>query len=217
MYRRQAGCRILLVAPGATQYARPGGRSKRERDVAIDLANTIFVICVAVGGVLLLLTLLLDDLLGGLFDAFNIDFDLGGVTLMPLLLGFVTMFGVGGLFGTEIFQLEPGPASVVGLAFGMVGVAVVWLMFRFLRRSEAPPVFSLEEMVGQRGRVSVTIDQGRAGSVLLSYGGGIHNMTATADVDIPVGSLVTVTDVAGSTLVVAPAGQPAGEGGRLDV
>lgn len=181
--------------------------------ITIDLANTIFVICVAVGGILLLLTVLLDDILGGVLDFLHLDFDLGGVTLMPLLLGFISMFGVGGLFGTEVFRLGPGAASLVGVAFGVVGAGVVSLVFNFLRRAEAPPAFNLTELVGQRGRVSVTISAGRSGAVLLSYGGNSHDLTATADVDIPAGSTVIVTDVTGSTLVVSPANVPATEGG----
>lgn len=184
--------------------------------ITIDLANTIFVLCVAVGGVLLLLTVLLDDILGGVFDFLHLDFDLGGVTLMPLLLGFVSMFGVGGLFGTELFDLEAGPASLVGIVFGVVGAGIVSLVFSFLRRAEAPPAFSLRELVGERGRVSVTIPSGRSGSVLLSYGGGTHNLTATADVDIAAGAVVTVTDVAGSTLVVAPLTPGSAGGGNPD-
>jgi membrane protein implicated in regulation of membrane protease activity len=184
--------------------------------ITIDLANTIFVLCVAVGGVLLLLTVLLDDILGGVLSFLHLDFDLGGVTLMPLLLGFVSMFGVGGLFGTELFRLSPGVASLVGVGFGIVGAGIVSLVFSFLRRAEAPPAFSLRELVGQRGRVSVSIPSGRAGSVLLSYGGGTHDLTATADVDIVAGSVVTVTDVAGSTLVVRPFTPGTAGGGTPD-
>lgn len=182
----------------------------------IDLANTIFVICVAVGGILLLLTVLLDDLLGGVLGFLHLDFDLGGVTLMPLLLGFMSMFGVGGLFGTELFRLSPGAASLLGVGFGAVGAGVVSLVFSFLRRAEAPPAFSLAELVGQRGRVSVTIAAGRSGSVLLSYGGNTHELSATASVDIPAGSVVLVDDVAGSTLVVSPAVATAHQGGTSD-
>jgi len=182
----------------------------------IDLANTIFVICVAVGGILLLLTVLLDDLLGGVLSFLHLDFDLGGVTLMPLLLGFISMFGVGGLFGTEVFDLQPGAASLLGVGFGVVGAGVVSLVFSFLRRAEAPPAFGLGELVGQRGRVTVTIAAGRSGSVLLSYGGNTHELAATADADIPAGAVVVVTDLAGSTLVVQPAAQPATQGGTPD-
>ena len=184
--------------------------------ITIDLANSIFILCVAVGGILLLLTVLLDDILGGVLNFLHIGFDLGGVTLMPLLLGFVSMFGVGGLFGTQLFNLGAGPASLVGLLFGFVGAGVVYFVFGALRRAEAPAAFSLEEMVGRRGRVTVSIPAGRNGSVLLSYGGSTHDLSATADTDILVGSTVLITDVAGSTLVVALASQPASEGGNAN-
>ena len=181
--------------------------------ITIDLANSIFVLCAAVGGILLLLTVLLDDILGGLLDFLHLGFDLGGVTLMPLLLGFVSMFGVGGLFGTQLFNLGAGPASLVGLLFGVVGAGVVWLVFGALRRAEAPSAFSLDDLVGHRGRVTVSIAAGRNGSVLLSYGGSTHDVSATSDTDIPAGTTVLVMDVTGSTLVVTLAAQQAGEGG----
>ena len=93
---------------------------------------------------------------------------------MPLLLGFVSMFGVGGLFGTQLFNLGAGPASLVGLAFGLVGAGIVWAVFGALRRAEAPSAFGLNDLVGQRGRVTVSITAGRPGSVLLSYAGGTN-------------------------------------------
>jgi membrane protein implicated in regulation of membrane protease activity len=170
--------------------------------ITIDLANVIFIGCVAVGGILLLLTVLLDDILGGLLDFLHLGFDIGGVTLMPLLLGFVSMFGVGGLFGTQLFGLSPALASLLGLVFGVIGAAIVWAMFGFLRRAEAPPQFSLNELVGVRGRVSVSIRSGHSGSVLLTYGGMTHDVSATADEDIAAGTSVEVADVTGSTLVV---------------
>src|SRR5919106_6158537 len=70
----------------------------------IDVANTVFVVCLAVGGILLLVTVLLDDILGGLLDWMHVDFDLGGVPPMPLLLAFLAVIGRGGVIGT----LGPG-------------------------------------------------------------------------------------------------------------
>ncbi len=180
----------------------------------IDVANTIFVVCLAVGGILLLVTVLLDDLLGGLLDFLHLDFDLGGVTLMPLLLAFVAMFGVGGLIGTEALSLSAGPASLVGAASGLLGAGVVFLLFSILRRAEAPQAFNLADLVGRSGRISVGIPAGRNGSVLLSYGGASHDLTATADRDISAGTLVSVTDVVGGTLIVKPL--TAATGGETD-
>ncbi|HEX2142859.1 MAG TPA: NfeD family protein [Candidatus Limnocylindria bacterium] len=177
----------------------------------IDVANTIFVVCLLAGGILLLVTVLLGDLLGGLLDSFNLDFDLGGVSLMPLLLAFVAMFGVGGLIGTEALDMDAGRASLVGAGFGALGAGIVFVLFNLLKRAEAPPAFSLEDLVGRSGRVSVSIPAGRNGSVLLSYGGASHDLTATADREISAGTLVSVTDVVGGTLIVAPLTTSGGE------
>ena len=170
--------------------------------ITVDLANSVFVGCVLIGGGLLLITVLLDDVLGGVLDFLHIDFDLGGVTLMPLLLGFVSMFGIGGLVGTQVLSLDTGPAALLGVASGFLGAGIVYTLFSFLRRAEGPEAFSLADLVGQVGRVSVGIPAGRSGTVLLSYAGESHNLTATAETDIPAGTPVTVTAVAGSTLFV---------------
>jgi membrane protein implicated in regulation of membrane protease activity len=177
----------------------------------IDVANTIFVACLAAGGILLLITVLLDDILGGVLDSIGLDLDLGGVSLMPLLLAFVAMFGVGGLIGTQALGLESGPASLVGGLSGVLGAGIVYLLFSFLRRAEAPPAFSLSDLVGRSGRVSVGIPAGRNGSVLLTYEGASHDLRATSETEIPAGRLVSVTDVVGGTLIVRPLA-PATEG-----
>jgi membrane protein implicated in regulation of membrane protease activity len=133
---------------------------------------------------------------------------------MPLLLGFVSMFGVGGLFSTQVLGLDPGRASLVGAVTGAGGSAVVYLMFGMLRRAEAPEAFSLNDLVGQTARVSVGIPAGRYGTVLLSFAGESHNLTATAEVDVPAGATVTVEAVAGSNLVVSPLLAKGKKGGR---
>ena len=59
-------------------------------------------------------------------------------------------------------------------------------------------------MVGSTGRVSVGIPANRFRTVLISFAGASHNMTATADTEIPNGRAVKVVGVAGTNLVVAP-------------
>ncbi len=173
----------------------------------LALANSIFVVCLLVGGGLLLVTVFLGDLVGAL----HVGFDLGGVGLLPVLLGFVSMFGVGGLFATAVFHLDAGPASLVGGACGVAGSALVFGLFNILRKSEGATAFSLNDLVGQTGRVSVGIPRTRFGSVMLSYAGQSMEMTATADIDIAAGTTVKVEAVAGNNLVVAPLSAKGGE------
>lgn len=183
--------------------------------ITISLANAIFVICLLVGGGLLLITVVVGDIVGGLLDFMHLGLDIAGVSLMPLLLGFVSMFGVGGLFGTQVFQLDPGRASLLGGGTGIVGAGLVFVMFNLLQRAEAPQAFSLTDLVGETGHVAVTIPAGRYGSVFLTYAGQSHNLTATADHDIPAGSTVNVIGVAGSNLIVVPAAATGTTGGSV--
>ena len=76
--------------------------------------------------------------------------------------------------------------------------------------------FSLQDMVGSTGRVSVGIPASRFGTVLISFAGASHNMTATADTEIPAGREVKVVAVAGTNLVVAAVPTATKEGAKSD-
>jgi membrane protein implicated in regulation of membrane protease activity len=183
----------------------------------LNAADLVFGVCLLVGGGLLLLTLIVDDIFGGLLGALHLGFDIGGVSPTPILLGFVAMFGVGGLFGLHGLGLNSGLATLVGAVAGLFGSAVVFGAFKVLRQAESSDSFSLEEMVGSTGRVSVGIPANRFGTVLISFAGSSHNMTATADVEIPAGREVKVVSVAGGNLVVAPTTPSvSNEGARSD-
>ena len=177
----------------------------------IPVEDFIFVVCALVGGGLLLITVLVDDLLGAVFD-----FDVGGVSLMPLLLSFVSMFGVGGLFATQVLDLHGGQAALVGVIFGLAGMGVAYMIFSALRRAESPPPFSTSDLVGHDAYVQVAIPAGRYGSVLVKAEGQTHEFSATASVDIGVGTVARVSGVAGTGLIVEPAsvvGMTTQEGG----
>ena len=182
----------------------------------MSTADLVFGGCLLIGGGLLLLTLIFDDLFGGVLNAFHLGFDLGGVSPTPVLLGFVAMFGIGGLFGLHSFGLSPGGATLVGLVGGAAGAGIVLVAFRALKSAESTESFSLSDMVGSTGRVSVGIRANRLGSVLISFAGSSHDIAATADAEIPAGRIVKVVAVAGNNLVVAPASAISTEGARSD-
>jgi membrane protein implicated in regulation of membrane protease activity len=185
--------------------------------ITVPIEDFVFVLCTLVGGGLLLVTVLVDDILGGVLDALHIGFDIGGVSLMPLLLGFVSMFGVGGLFATQILDVHGGQAALIGTVSGLIGLAVVYVLFSVFRRAEGSAPFQLSDLVGRTGSVAVSIPAGRHGSVYVKAEGQTHEFTATSSVDVPNGTPVTVTGVAGNGLIVAPAVAPATEGGQQGV
>jgi membrane-bound ClpP family serine protease len=183
----------------------------------MNAADLVFGVCLLFGGALLLLTLIVDDIFGGILGAIHLGFDVAGVSPTPLLLGFIAMFGVGGLFGLHSLGLSPGGASLTGVVAGALGSSVVFGAFKVLRQAESTESFSLQDMIGSIGRVSVAIPANRFGSVLISFAGSSHNMTATADDEIPAGRQVKVVGVAGTNLVVAPVTPaPTNEGAKSD-
>jgi hypothetical protein len=103
--------------------------------IDIPVEDFIFVVCAVIGGGLLLITVLVDDILGAIFD-----FDIGGVSLMPLLLSFVSMFGVGGLFATQVLDVHGGTAALWGAGFGAVGLALASSVMTPTSRSASRPV-----------------------------------------------------------------------------
>ncbi len=167
--------------------------------IDIPVEDFVFVVCALVGGGLLLVTVLLDDILGAAFN-----FDIGGVSLMPLLLSFVSMFGVGGLFATQVLDVHGGQAAIWGGGFGLVGLGLAYAVFSALRQAEAPEPFSTRDLIGRDAFVQVGIPAGRYGSVLVKAEGQTHEFSATASQDIVTGSVARVSGVAGAGLIVEP-------------
>src|SRR6476660_3387660 len=182
----------------------------------MSTTDLVFGICLLAGGGLLLLTLVLDDIFSGVLGAIHLGFGVAGVSPTPMLLGFVAMFGVGGLFGIHGLGANVGIATLAGIVAGILGALVVFAAFKVLRQAESSDTFSLEEMVGSTGRVSVGIPANRFGTVLISFAVASHNMTATADTEIPNGRAVKVVGVAGTNLVVVHVSLATNEGARSD-
>src|ERR1700737_3088723 len=99
---------------------------------------------------------------------------------------------------------------------GLVGAGVAFGAFKVLKQAESTDSFSLEDMIGSTGLVSVGIPANHFGTVLISFAGASHNMTATANSEIPAGRVVKVVAIAGGNLVVTPNPVLTNEGARSD-
>lgn len=174
--------------------------------IPVDLANAVFLICLVVGGLLLLVGLLLDDELGPLLDFVRLRREVRGVPIVGYVLVFVCGFGIGGLIGVSGMKAEALPATGLALVGGLLGLVLAAVVSdaRKGRRAMVDPTVDLEDLVGHRGRVTSATSENTLGTVSLSYRGVEREFAATASSDIPIGSVVVVDDVheGASTLVV---------------
>ena len=168
--------------------------------IEIPVEDWVFAVSALVGGVLLLITVVFDDILGGLLDGFG--FDIGGTTITPILLGFIGMFGAGGLFATQVLDVHGAQAAIIGVVAGIGGAALAGALFGVLNRSESGEPFKIADLVGDEVYVSVSVPAGRYGTVLAKKEGMTHEFAATADADIPAGRTVRVIGTAGTGLMV---------------
>jgi membrane protein implicated in regulation of membrane protease activity len=182
--------------------------------ITIPLEDLVFAVAALVGGLLLLVTIVFDDILGGLLDGFG--FDIGGTSITPILLGFVGMFGAGGLFATQVLDVHGAAAAIIGVISGIGGAALAAGLFSVLQRSESGEPFKIADLVGDEVYVSVAIPAGRYGTVLAKKEGQTHEFAATAEHDIAPGRTVRVTGTAGTGLIVRDeSAAPAAKGEEL--
>ncbi|MFI6055246.1 hypothetical protein ACIBCO_34805 [Streptomyces violascens] len=147
------------------------------------------------GLALLVLSLVFDGLLEGLFDAFD------GLVSLPVVAGFVSMLGFGGALVLGTTGLGAGAASAVG---GLAGLGAGWLTWRASRalmrdRTAATPRGA--DLVGTSGAVVTAIPMDGYGEVLLRLGGQPVKYAARSGVPVERGAEVWVAAVPTPTSV----------------
>lgn len=161
---------------------------------------TFFWVLGGIGVVLLLLSLLVDDVFEGIFDALDIDAG-GGIFSLPVLAGFLAAFGlVGGVAGTA-----GAPVSVATAAGLGAGAVFGWATLRLTRAAvamstDATPTSAA--LLGMTGRVVTTIPAGRLGEVLVRQSGQPVKLAARSERDLSTGTEIVVVQVTSSTSVV---------------
>ncbi|UWG96606.1 protease [Dehalobacter sp. DCM] len=163
-----------------------------------------------IGGVLFaLVTIIFGDILGnfldGVFDVLamdHLDF------LQPMVLvGGITVLGGSGIMLSRYTRLEPLSVAVISLAVAIVVSIIVYFAYvKPMKNCENSTGFSINDLVGKIGEVSVPIPVEGYGEVVIKIGAGLTNQIA-ANMDhaeIPAGTKVVVGEVKDRILYVFP-------------
>ena len=162
---------------------------------------TGFIVIGAVGLAIVLISLLLGDILDGLFDAIDVDFG-GGIFSAPVLGSFLAAFG----FGAALIIFSTGVNATLGALGGLASGAVVGglalLMMRSLINMPTDETVSTSGLAGAPGHVITRIPAGGYGEVTLRHHGKLHKYNARATEELPAGTAIEVTAVLSSSAVM---------------
>lgn len=157
------------------------------------IAGGIFLIIGIVGGVLLLLSFILD----GIFDA--LDFGDGPLSLTTIA-AFTAIFGFTS-FALVGAGLSSPVAGGLGAIAGVLGGAAAWWLSRMIRSAESSTAVSGDELVGALASVVLAIPAGGLGEVALVRHGERVSLSATADTAIQRGAEVRIAQTISATSV----------------
>lgn len=160
---------------------------------------TTFLVIGVLGLLLLGISLVLGDLLDGVFDALT-----GDIFSSAVIGGFISAFG----FGAAAVQGAGGPSLLgilVGLgAGGLAAWFTVWLT-RLVKDGGSDATLTPDDALGRSGRVIGAIPAEGFGSVRVIIGGHTVQLNARSHEPIAPGTEIHVTEVLSPTAVqVAP-------------
>jgi hypothetical protein len=182
---------------------------------------TIYLVCAAAGGTLLVIRVVLMLLgmdqgdAGGVADA-PADFEgSGGVEAdgggsgfnffsLQSISGFFTMFGLVGM-GLLQINVSEGLSLLGALAAGVFTAWATAMIFFNMRRLQSEGTLVMNNAVGQVGTVYLTIPEKGTGAVNVTVQGGLRTLDAMSENGqrIPTGNMVKVVAItAGKILVV---------------
>lgn len=167
----------------------------------------IYWICL-IGGVLFaLVTIIFGDILGDIFGGFfdvlsmdHLDF------LQPMVLvGGITVFGGSGIMLSRYTSLELIPVVIISVMISLaVSVLVYFSYVRPMKNCENSTGYSMKDLVGKIGEVSVPIPVKGYGEVVMKVGAGNTNQIAgnLEQEELPAGTRVVVGETKEGILFV---------------
>ncbi|WP_330316532.1 hypothetical protein [Streptomyces platensis] len=150
------------------------------------------------GIVLLVLSLVFDGVLEGVFGgALEGLFD----GLLPVVAGFLSMFGFSGAIVLGCTDLGHGAATGVGAVSGVLAGWLAWKFSRALMRDQTDATPRQEDLIGTAGSVVTAIPADGYGEVLIRLAGHRVKLAAKSAVPVARGAEIWVEAPLSSTSV----------------
>lgn len=162
---------------------------------------TGFLIIGIVGLAIVLVSLILGDILSGVFDALDVDFG-GGVFSAPVVGSFLAAFGFGAALSMTAAGLGASESALAGLGGGIVVGGIALLLTRSLMDMPTTATQRADDLVGVRGTVITDIPAGGLGEIQASIHGTTQKISARADAAVPAGRVVEIVAMVSSTSAV---------------
>ncbi|HEX7168013.1 MAG TPA: NfeD family protein [Acidimicrobiales bacterium] len=162
---------------------------------------TWFLVVGGLGLLIVLASLVLEDVFEGLFDALDIDSG-AGVFSTPVIGSFLAAFGFGGALVLGSTTAGPAVAAGAGMAAGITMGAIALAITRALMRMATDEPFRLGDLVGKQARVVTPIPPSGYGEVVVSHLGQQMKLNARAERPIARGTDVVVLAVQSASSVV---------------
>lgn len=154
----------------------------------------MFIVIGIVGALLLMSSLLFDDLIDGFVP--DLDFISG-----PVIGAFLAAFGLFGWFATSGIDVPSIGALALAGAGGVAFGAFTYKLTDALVNQPTDGTPTTESLIGKTGRVVTPVRADGIGEVLVVLGGASTKYTATADTDLGTGEPVVVVSVESPTKV----------------
>jgi hypothetical protein len=165
---------------------------------------TVFIVIGTVGLAIVLLTLVLGEVLDGLFGALDVDAG-GGVFSAPVIGSFLAAFG----FGAALIMFATGVNATIGALGGLASGGVVGgfalLMMRSLMTMPTDETVTTRGLEGETAIVITPIPKDGYGEVTIRHHGEQRKYNAQATEAFPVGARVEVTAVTSASAVIVAA------------
>ncbi len=161
--------------------------------------QTVYWGCFYGGIIFALVTIIFGDILGDIFSGLDaLSFDHLDFLSPMVIVGGITAFGGAGIMLDRFTSLEPLTVSILSLVIAIaLSILVYFIYVKPMKNAENSTSFTMSELVGKIGIVTVPVPAHGFGEVLIKIGAGNTNQIACSydEEEFTQGTRVIVADI----------------------